>query len=123
MVSTCIYPYVNPLYLPNALQVCGRSGSLAEVGPVPLRAASTKHAATVHATDRIAADVANAVETALTPHRGPVFLDFPLDVVFGMAEVEVPGAEIGRATSELQSLMRISYAVFCLKKKKTMYLE
>src|SRR3546814_1862753 len=27
--------------------------------------------------------------------------------------------EIGRAHSELQSLMRISYAVFCLKKKKT----
>src|SRR3546814_7013324 len=25
--------------------------------------------------------------------------------------------QIGRATSELQSLMRISYAVFCLKKK------
>src|SRR3546814_2053388 len=28
-----------------------------------------------------------------------------------------PG-QIGRAQSELQSLMRISYAVFCLKKKK-----
>src|SRR3546814_5509317 len=27
--------------------------------------------------------------------------------------------QIGRATSELQSLMRISYAVFCLKQKKT----
>src|SRR3546814_8281091 len=27
-------------------------------------------------------------------------------------------AEIGRHTSELQSLMRISYAVFCLKKKR-----
>src|SRR3546814_8885962 len=27
--------------------------------------------------------------------------------------------ELGRATSELQSLMRISYAVFCLKKKNT----
>src|SRR3546814_5366895 len=27
--------------------------------------------------------------------------------------------EIGRAQSELQSLMRISYAVFCLKKKTT----
>src|SRR3546814_3515904 len=26
--------------------------------------------------------------------------------------------KIGRAQSELQSLMRISYAVFCLKKKK-----
>src|SRR3546814_3253830 len=28
------------------------------------------------------------------------------------------GLEIGRHTSELQSLMRISYAVLCLKKKK-----
>src|SRR3546814_4512745 len=28
-----------------------------------------------------------------------------------------PTTEIGRDTSELQSLMRISYAVFCLKKK------
>src|SRR3546814_2041494 len=34
--------------------------------------------------------------------------------------VDVGGvAEIGRAHSELQSLMRISYAVFCLKKKNT----
>src|SRR3546814_6873071 len=32
-----------------------------------------------------------------------------------------PGIQIGRATSELQSLMRISYAVFCLKKKNTQY--
>src|SRR3546814_5384904 len=30
----------------------------------------------------------------------------------------VAALAIGRATSELQSLMRISYAVFCLKKKK-----
>src|SRR3546814_7766478 len=29
-----------------------------------------------------------------------------------------PEDQIGRAQSELQSLMRISYAVFCLKKKK-----
>src|SRR3546814_4964700 len=29
-----------------------------------------------------------------------------------------PSPEIGRAHVELQSLMRISYAVFCLKKKK-----
>src|SRR3546814_15526218 len=31
---------------------------------------------------------------------------------------EAPTPEIGRAHVELQSLMRISYAVFCLKKKK-----
>src|SRR3546814_4138428 len=30
--------------------------------------------------------------------------------------------EIGRHTSELQSLMRISYAVFCLKQKKTTHI-
>src|SRR3546814_1745405 len=31
----------------------------------------------------------------------------------------VNACQIGRAHAELQSLMRISYAVFCLKKKKT----
>src|SRR3546814_7118870 len=31
--------------------------------------------------------------------------------------------EIGRAHAELQSLMRISYAVFCLKKKNTQKCE
>src|SRR3546814_5013378 len=31
----------------------------------------------------------------------------------------LPGARSEEHTSELQSLMRISYAVFCLKKKKT----
>src|SRR3546814_2889225 len=42
--------------------------------------------------------------------------------VFGDVGVQAPsqGADVGRSeehTSELQSLMRISYAVFCLKKK------
>src|SRR3546814_7518238 len=32
-------------------------------------------------------------------------------------DADIGLAEIGRHTSELQSLMRISYAVFCLKKK------
>src|SRR3546814_4113473 len=34
-----------------------------------------------------------------------------------------PRLEIGEHTSELQSLMRISYAVFCLKKKKKTTIE
>ncbi len=68
------------------------AGSLQEFDHVPLLAPITKHAATVTATDRIAADTAAAVRTALTPHRGPVFLDFPMDVVFGMAEAEIPEA-------------------------------
>src|SRR3546814_3949533 len=59
-----------------------------------------------------------------------LFTLFPMDAVFGMHNW--PGMEAGtfgvvagpimarseEHTSELQSLMRISYAVFCLKKKK-----
>src|SRR3546814_1039399 len=40
-----------------------------------------------------------------------------LDIVRGKTGVEVKRSE--EHTSELQSLMRISYAVFCLKKKNT----
>src|SRR3546814_6889833 len=36
---------------------------------------------------------------------------------------DAPVTEIGRATSELQSLMRISYAVFCLKKKTNIHYQ
>src|SRR3546814_6131836 len=43
----------------------------------------------------------------------------PAHVEWNEDQVRVSLEEIGRAhTSELQSLMRISYAVFCLKKKK-----
>src|SRR3546814_6218319 len=49
--------------------------------------------------------------------RGAVHRGEDADVV-ARAGAPVRTAEIGRATSELQSLMRISYAVFCLKKKK-----
>src|SRR3546814_2442916 len=37
---------------------------------------------------------------------------------FEQVQLAAARNEIGRAHSELQSLMRISYAVFCLKKKK-----
>src|SRR3546814_2863489 len=37
---------------------------------------------------------------------------------YGIGAVEAPSLRSEEHTSELQSLMRISYAVFCLKKKK-----
>src|SRR3546814_10553901 len=43
----------------------------------------------------------------------------PLRVVPFSHDVGVAGIRSEEHTSELQSLMRISYAVFCLKKKKT----
>src|SRR3546814_8812696 len=48
----------------------------------------------------------------------------PLCVAPGVGPATIAGAsgasgQIGRAHAELQSLMRISYAVFCVQKKKT----
>jgi acetolactate synthase-1/2/3 large subunit len=65
------------------------AGSLQELDHVPILAPITKSAATVSATADIPTAVRRAVETALTPHRGPVFLDFPLDVLFAEAEAQV----------------------------------
>src|SRR3546814_1171791 len=45
-------------------------------------------------------------------------LDGGIPALHGQAEVRVAQRRSEEHTSELQSLMRISYAVFCLKKKK-----
>src|SRR3546814_5446729 len=52
---------------------------------------------------------------AATP--GPIIVDGRARVDSRMPDQMTPRSE--EHTSELQSLMRISYAVFCLKKKKT----
>jgi acetolactate synthase-1/2/3 large subunit len=67
------------------------AGSLQEIDHVPLVAAVTKHSATITSTDDVAAAVHAATLTALTPHRGPVFLDLPLDVIFSTAEAAING--------------------------------
>ena len=68
------------------------SGSLQEFDHVPLVTPITKHAATVPGTEDIPAAVAAALTAALTPHRGPAFLDLPLEVIFSAADVPAPGA-------------------------------
>jgi acetolactate synthase-1/2/3 large subunit len=70
------------------------SGSLQEIDHLPIVASITKHAATVFSTDDIAAQVHAAVTAALTPHRGPAFLDLPLEVIFSRDEVTLPGAPV-----------------------------
>src|SRR3546814_4556639 len=49
----------------------------------------------------------------------PHFFDFSGDL-YGQ-DIDVAFHRSEEHTSELQSLMRISYAVFCLKKKKNIY--
>lgn len=65
------------------------SGSLQEFDHVPVMAPITKRAVTVTSGDDAAATVHEVVAAALTPHRGPVFLDYPLDV-FGPASGDAP---------------------------------
>ncbi|MET7300445.1 acetolactate synthase [Embleya sp. NPDC005575] len=66
------------------------SGALQELDHPPLLAPITKRAATVHDTDQIAAEVDAALTLANSPHRGPVFLDVPMDVLYDRAEVPLP---------------------------------
>ena len=65
------------------------SGSLQEMDPIPVVASITKSAVTVRDATQAAALVHEAARLAMTPHRGPTFLDFPLDV-FGPSAGELP---------------------------------
>ncbi|MDI1459615.1 acetolactate synthase [Catellatospora sp. KI3] len=70
------------------------SGSLQEIDHLPIVRSVTKHAATVGATDDIAGAVTAALEHALTPHRGPSFLDLPLEVVFSTGDAKVAAPQV-----------------------------
>jgi len=65
-------------------------GALQEMDHVPLLAPVTKRAWTEHDTRAVAASADEAFRLALTPHRGPVFCDFPLETIYGQAEAELP---------------------------------
>jgi thiamine pyrophosphate-dependent acetolactate synthase large subunit-like protein len=67
-------------------------GALQEMDHVPLLASVTKRAWTEHDKARVAASVDEAFRIALTPHRGPVFCDFPLETLYDQAEAELPRA-------------------------------
>src|SRR4051794_21489398 len=68
------------------------SGSLQEIDHIPLVARVTRYAATVGGTADIPAEVGRALTAALTPHRGPAFLDVPLEVLFSTDDAPPPAA-------------------------------
>jgi acetolactate synthase-1/2/3 large subunit len=61
------------------------SGSLQEIDHPLLLAPVTKRAWTEHRADQVGAAVSEAFSIAAAPHRGPVFVDFPLEALFGEA--------------------------------------
>ena len=72
-------------------------GALQEFDHVPVMAPVTKVSTTLKSTAGIPEDLHRVVTTALTPHRGPVFADLPLDVIFGQVEAgPIPEAVLPR---------------------------
>src|SRR4051812_18209855 len=66
------------------------SGSLQELDHLPIVSSLMKSAVTATDTGDIGKLVGEAVATAMTPHRGPTFVDVPLDVLFASGEGDVP---------------------------------
>jgi acetolactate synthase-1/2/3 large subunit len=66
------------------------SGSLQEIDHLPFVSPLVKAAETVKETGAIGARTAAALDLALAAPFGPTFVDYPLDVVFGEAEADVP---------------------------------
>src|ERR1035437_173455 len=62
-------------------------GSLQEIDHIPFVRPLVQLAATAQATADIPGLIAQALTTSMTPHTGPTFLDFPLDVVFAECDV------------------------------------
>ncbi len=84
------------------------SGSLQELDHLPLVAPVTKRAVTVFDTDEVAGAVREAATVALTAHRGPVFLDFPLEVIFGAGAGEVAEPEIPIGEPDPDEVARVA---------------
>ena len=76
-----------PLLMLGGRAPAGRwgQGALQEIDHPPLLAPVTKIAATVTKTDKIGNEIFDALTLARTPHRGPTFLDIPMDIFFGPA--------------------------------------
>jgi len=93
-VSAVTTAYFNgsPLLVIGGRAPTGRwgSGSLQELDHPPLLAPVTKHAGTVGEVAGLPAAVDRALALAAAPHRGPVFLDVPMDQLFSSAEVPIP---------------------------------
>jgi acetolactate synthase I/II/III large subunit len=71
------------------------SGSLQEIDHLPFVSPLVKSARTVKQPGEIAAMTAAALDLAASAPSGPTFVDYPLDVVFTEAELEIPAAPGG----------------------------
>ena len=90
------------------------AGSLQELDHVPIVASVTKTAATAPSSEQIPGLVDTALRAACTPHRGPAFVDVPLDA-WGTASVTLPGpprpAELAGAAPDADAMAAVAKLV------------
>ncbi len=85
------------------------SGSLQELDHPALLAPVTKSATTAGRVDAIAGTVNAALTLATTPHRGPAFVDVPVDELFSRASVELPAVpRRAREDPDPESVRRVA---------------
>ena len=68
------------------------TGALQELDQPPLLAPVTKAASTIHDAEQIGQRTSAAFDLAMAAHRGPVFLDVPMDVLYSPVSAPVPVA-------------------------------
>lgn len=68
------------------------TGALQELDHPPMLAPVTKRSVTAHRTADVAGVLDDALRIADASHRGPVFVDVPMDELFSRAEVDIPAA-------------------------------
>ncbi len=73
------------------------SGSLQELDHPPLLAPVTRFAGTAESVDSIPSVVDRALQAATTAHRGPAFVDVPMDHLFGATDADIETPQRGTA--------------------------
>jgi acetolactate synthase-1/2/3 large subunit len=90
------------------------AGSLQELDHVPILAPVTKLARTARSTAEIAGAVAEGLRTCASPHRGPVFIDLPMDALFGPGEADLEPADTAPAPGAEPDLEEVARAAALL---------
>jgi acetolactate synthase-1/2/3 large subunit len=90
------------------------AGSLQELDHVPIVASITKTAGTAPSSEKIPGLVDASLRAARTPHRGPAFVDVPLDA-WGTASVTLPDpprpAELAGAAPDADAIAAVAKLV------------
>jgi acetolactate synthase I/II/III large subunit len=83
----------SPLLVVGGRAPAGRwgTGALQELDHPPILSTLCKLSGTVHRVGDVATRVDEALRLARSPHRGPTFLDVPMDEFYDRAEVTLPG--------------------------------